>query len=175
MYDVVCINRSSVFTAYNSCSAKSRPKRVHRMTAAIFMGNRESFLVCAIAVAFTALWSAGPGAESVTDDMLKIACEDMTPRHSGQSPENSRRVPCPYRLLVDATTPVVPGDLVHLTLNSLNGSTAFRGFMIQARDTDGSVLGTFLPDCSSRGGNASHHHMITCSNGNVAFVRPVFF
>lgn len=127
----------------------------------------------AIAIAAMALWwSAGPGAESVTDDMLKIACDDLTPRHATYTAENSARTPCPYRLLVNATA-AVPGEPVRLTLTSLNGSVPFKGFMVQARDAlRERVIGTFLPGCSD--GNRTHH-MITCPNGDLPFVRRVWF
>lgn len=115
------------------------------------------------------LWLfCGPGADAVTDQMLKIACSDMTPRHQGFKSENLQHKLCPYRLLVDKI-PVVPGELVNLTLTSFNEMTPFKGFMIQARDTDNNVLGTFLPDCNNQGGNRSHH-MISCSNGVEPYV-----
>lgn len=110
------------------------------------------------------LWSGG--ARAVSDNLLKIACDDMTPRHPGFKSENVQHVANPYRLVVDG--PVVPGNLVNVTLSSANGSTPFKGFMVQARDADGHMLGTFLPDCQD-GGNKSHH-MITCSNGVEPYV-----
>lgn len=117
-----------------------------------------------LVVVVVTLWS---GVRAVSDDLLKIACDDMTPRHPGFKSENVKHVANPYRLVVD--DPVVPGNLVNVTLGSVNGSTPFKGFMVQARDADGHVLGTFLPDCRD-GGNKSHH-MITCSNGVEPYVR----
>lgn len=105
-----------------------------------------------------------PGAQAVTDSMLKIACSDMTPRHPGYKAENVLGVPCPYRLIIDS--PVVPGNLVNVTLTSVNKSIPFKGFMVQARDADGRPIGTFLPECR----NVTQHHMITCSNGNEPYV-----
>lgn len=130
--------------------------RSPRPTAAI--------VVTAVAVV---LWSACPGIEAVSDTLLKIACEDMTPRHPGYEPENLQNVPCPYRLLVD-TVPVRPGDLVNLTLVSVDDSMPFKGFMIQARDADDHALGTFLPDCSRSG--TKPQHMISCLSGNEPYV-----
>jgi hypothetical protein len=121
-------------------------------------------VVTAVAVA---MWSACPGTEAVPDSELKIACEDMTPRHPGYVPQNWQHVPCPYRLLVD-TVPVRPGDLVNLTLVSIDDSIPFKGFMVQARDADGYALGTFLPDCSKAG--TKPQHMISCSKGNEPYV-----
>lgn len=120
-----------------------------------------------VVAATVALWlaAAGPGVRAVTDQMLKVACDDMTPRHEGFKANSSG--PNPYRLLVAPT--VVPGELVNVTLFSVDGRTPFKGFMVQARDDSGYVLGTFLPDCSSDGGNKSHH-MITCSNGYQPYV-----
>lgn len=112
-----------------------------------------------------------PGSRAVTDAMLKIACSDMTPRHPGYRPENMQGVPCPYRLSVDPSTPVVPGNLVNLTLTSVGVTTPFKGFMVQARDGDGRVVGTFLPECR----NVTQHHMISCSNGDEPYVSGVFF
>jgi len=112
-----------------------------------------------------------PDTGAVTDDMLKIACSDMTPRHPGYRAENTLGVPCPYRLMVDTSTPVVPGNLVNITLTSVNMSTPFKGFMIQARDSDGRTIGSFLPECR----NATQHHMISCSNGDEPYVSGVFF
>ncbi|XP_026808656.1 defense protein l(2)34Fc-like [Rhopalosiphum maidis] len=106
-----------------------------------------------------------PGTRAVTDDMLKIACSDMTPRHPGYRPENVQGVPCPYRLMVDPSTPVVPGNLVNLTLTSVGTTMPFKGFMVQARDVNGRAIGTFLPECR----NATKHHMITCSNGEEPY------
>lgn len=124
----------------------------------------------AVAAFWLTMMAMSPVVRAVTDDMLKIACEDMTPRHPGYKPENENRVPCPYRLVVHAE-PVVPGDSVNLTLTSSNGSTPFKGFMIQARDYRGRVLGTFLPSCAG-GGNKSHH-MITCDDGVEPYVSAV--
>jgi hypothetical protein len=112
-----------------------------------------------------------PGARAVTDDMLKIACSDMTPRHPGYKAENVKGVPCPYRLTVDPSTPVVPGNLVNLTLTSVGTTMPFKGFMVQARDVNGRAIGTFLPECR----NATKHHMITCSNGDEPYVSRLFF
>ncbi|XP_015374076.1 PREDICTED: defense protein l(2)34Fc-like [Diuraphis noxia] len=106
-----------------------------------------------------------PGARAVTDDMLKIACSDMTPRHPGYRPENTQGLPCPYRLIVDPSTPVVPGNLVNITLTSFGITMPFKGFMVQARDSDGRAIGTFLPECK----NATQHHMISCSNGDEPY------
>ncbi|XP_025419498.1 putative defense protein 1 [Sipha flava] len=122
-----------------------------------------AMVVTAVAVA---MWSACPGTEAVPDSELKIACEDMTPRHPGYVPQNWQHVPCPYRLLVD-TVPVRPGDLVNLTLVSIDDSIPFKGFMVQARDADGYALGTFLPDCSKAG--TKPQHMISCSKGNEPY------
>lgn len=124
--------------------------------------------------AVTVVWwlADTTGVTAVTDEMLKIACADMTPRHPGYKAENARRVPCPYRLVVDSPL-VVPGDTVNVTLTSVNGSTPFKGFMVQARDADDHILGTFLPDCLN-GGNKSHH-MISCSNGVEPFVSVYNF
>lgn len=107
-----------------------------------------------------------PGARAVTDEMLKIACSDMTPRHPGYKAENIKGVPCPYRLTVDPSTPVVPGNLVNVTLKSIDTTLPFKGFMVQARDLNGQVIGTFLPACQ----NATQHHMISCSNGEEPYV-----
>lgn len=116
--------------------------------------------------------SPAPGAEAVTDQMLKIACSDMTPRHPGFKPENVNHVTCPYRLVVDKI-PVVPGELVNLTLTSITDTpAAFKGFMVQARDADDNVLGTFLPVCENHGGNKSHH-MISCTNGIEPYVSII--
>lgn len=130
--------------------------------------RRPSSSLVAVATVITAtLWlmTAGPGVLAVTDEMLSVACGDMTPRHKGFVA--NRTGPNPYRLLVAPT--VVPGELVNVTLVSADGRTPFKGFMVQARDADGHVLGTFLPDCSADGGNKSHH-MITCSNGEEPYV-----
>lgn len=124
-------------------------------------------VVTATAVAVTLWLACLPGTEAVSDAMLKIACEDMTPRHPGYEAENLHRVPCPYRLLVD-TIPVRPGDLVNLTLTSVNGTTPFKGFMVQARDARGDTLGTFLPDCSRNG--TKPQHMISCHSGTEPYV-----
>uniref|UniRef100_A0A2S2PDB5 Defense protein l(2)34Fc n=2 Tax=Schizaphis graminum TaxID=13262 RepID=A0A2S2PDB5_SCHGA len=105
------------------------------------------------------------GTQAVTDAMLKIACSDMTPRHPGYRPENVKDTPCPYRLIVDPSTPVVPGNLVNLTLTSVGTTMPFKGFMVQARDANGRTIGTFLPECR----NARKHHMITCSNGEEPY------
>lgn len=110
-----------------------------------------------------------PGARAVTDDMLKIACSDMTPRHPGYRAENTQGLPCPYRLIV--TSPVVPGNLVNITLTSVGVTMPFKGFMVQARDSDGRALGTFLPECR----NATQHHMISCSNGDEPYVSRFLF
>lgn len=107
-----------------------------------------------------------PGSRAVTDDMLKIACSDMTPRHPGYRPENTKGAPCPYRLTVDPSTPIVPGNLVNITLTSIGTILPFKGFMVQARDANGQVIGTFLPACR----NAKQHHMISCSNGREPYV-----
>lgn len=118
------------------------------------------------AVAQALLLLLAPGARAVTDEMLKIACSDMTPRHPGYRPENTRGVPCPYRLIVDPSTPVVPGNLVNVTLTSVGTTVAFKGFMIQARDVNDRTIGTFLPECR----NATNHHMISCSsNGDEPY------
>ncbi|NP_001233023.1 uncharacterized protein LOC100166015 isoform X1 [Acyrthosiphon pisum] len=106
-----------------------------------------------------------PGSGAVTDEMLKIACSDMTPRHPGYRPENTQGAPCPYRLMVDPSTPVIPGNLVNITLTSVGVTMPFKGFMVQARDDDGRVIGTFLPECR----NVTQHHMISCSNGNEPY------
>ncbi|XP_025197942.1 defense protein l(2)34Fc-like [Melanaphis sacchari] len=112
-----------------------------------------------------ALLVQAPGTRAVTDDMLKVACSDMTPRHTGYQPENEIGVPCPFRLTVDPSTPVVPGNMVNLTLWSLGMATPFKGFMVQARDVNGRVLGTFLPECW----NETRHHMISCPNGDEPY------
>lgn len=139
------------------------------------MGNVARPLRTTVVAAAIALWSAaGPVVQSVTDEMLKIACADMTPRHAGNVAENSARVPCPYRLSVDTRPPVVPGDLVSLTLAAVAGSAPFKGFMIQARDADGRALGTFLPECCGTGGNETSYHMISCPNGQRPFVSIAF-
>lgn len=124
-------------------------------------------LVTVTTVIVIVLSSTSPGAEAVTDAMLKIACKDMTPHHPGYKAENLQGVPCPYRLLIN-TSPVEPGNLVNLTLSSVTGSTRFKGFMVQARDAEDHVLGTFLPDCIGSGNKS--HHMITCPNGVQQYV-----
>lgn len=127
----------------------------------------SSWRTAAAAIAAT-LWltaAAVPGARAVTDEMLSVACADMTPRHEGYAANSSG--PNPYRLLVAPA--VVPGELVNVTLVSVDGRTPFKGFMVQARDAAGHVLGTFLPDCNPGGGIKSHH-MITCSDGDQPYV-----
>ncbi|KAE9534742.1 hypothetical protein AGLY_008034 [Aphis glycines] len=118
-----------------------------------------------IAALLLVLLVRAPGARAVTDDMLKIACSDMTPRHPGYKPENTKGLPCPYQLTVDPSTPVVPGNLVNVTLTSIGTNLPFKGFMVQARDLNGQVIGTFLPACR----NATQHHMISCSNGHEPY------
>jgi len=146
---------------------RRRKRPAYEMSSA---GNRGGRPLAIAVAAMTLWWSAGPGAEAVTDDMLKIACDDMTPRHASYAAENAARTPCPYRLLANATA-AVPGRPVRLTLTSPDGSVPFKGFMVQARDArSGRVLGTFLPDCSD--GNRTYH-MITCPNGGLPFVRRV--
>ncbi|XP_050425074.1 putative defense protein 1 [Adelges cooleyi] len=104
-------------------------------------------------------------AESVTDKQLMIACDDMTPRHPGYPSEESKGVANPYVINVQPV-PVVPGALVNVTLTSQNGTTTFRGFMIQGRDEDNKILGTFLPQCASENRT---HHMISCVSGNEPY------
>lgn len=131
------------------------------------MIKSRTSLVAAVVVATVLLWSAGPGARAVSDSQLKLACGDMTPRHPGFWPQT---IPNPYRLRVDASesSPVIPGNLMNVTLDSVDGTTPFKGFMVQARDLRGHVLGTWMPDCRD-GGNKSHH-MISCSNGAEPYV-----
>lgn len=143
------------------------PSDCDRYIGNMMWKSSSASLTTVTAVAVIVLSSTIPSAHAVTDAMLKIACKDMTPRHPGYKAENVQGVQCPFRLLID-TSPVVPGNLVNITLSSVNGSTPFKGFMVQARDAEDQVLGTYLPDCVGNGNKS--HHMITCSNGVQPYV-----
>lgn len=116
------------------------------------------------------LWLIGVMSEATDEDLFDIQCENMTPLNYDPNPINLENTPCPYILKVEKT-PVVPGDLVNITLKSIYKYMPFKAFMIQARAPNGTALGSFLPPCE-RQRNSEYHQSINCTNGrdmNVSF------
>ncbi|CAL8398009.1 unnamed protein product [Arctogadus glacialis] len=73
-------------------------------------------------------WWAGP-ALGYSNGRVQVVCGSMEPLH-GHSPSPD---PAPYRLTVDGST-VKPGARVTVTLLASNGSSPFKGFLLEARD-----------------------------------------
>lgn len=102
--------------------------------------------------------------QSPDEDLFNIQCGNMAPLNYDPVPINLEHFDCPYKLEVQ-TSPVVPGDLVNITLKSVFKYMPFKAFMIQVRDANDTVLGTFLPPCE-RQRNSEYHQAINCTNGS---------
>ncbi|CAG7837712.1 unnamed protein product [Allacma fusca] len=86
-------------------------------------------------------------------------CVEMTPGH-GDGPQNSAS---PYQV-VTSVTRLKSGEHLEVFING----TAFRGFYVQARDSEGNPVGSFLPNnltethsCFGKKSNAAHHNSPT--------------
>lgn len=88
-------------------------------------------------------------------------CEDMLPKHG----EPAQTGPSPYTLTLNRKS-VKPGESITLTLAGKN-SAKFKGFLVQARDSTGSPVGSFAPLPPSKTNNEfkGKWKLLTCPKG----------
>lgn len=156
------------------CYSRIYAKTVHKTRFYTNMTKLSPMLWVTVTVVVVVLCQAEVVPESPDEDLFNIQCENMTPLNYDPVPINLKNSECPYKLEVK-TSPVVPGDLVNVTLKSVYNFMPFKAFMIQVRDDNDTVLGTFLPPCE-RQRNSEYHQAINCTNGpemNVSGLRRV--
>lgn len=101
----------------------------------------------------------------------KEVCEDMLPQHG--APAQTKE--SPYTLTSNRKS-VRGGETVTLTLAAKDQSK-FKGFLVQARNSDGAPIGSFMPLPPSKSGEEfkGKWKLITCPKGpnNVSIPVPM--
>jgi Reeler domain len=104
-----------------------------------------------------------------------IACNDLRPNHTPEGPQTS---PSPFTITLSSTT-VTAGNPVQVTI----AGPGFRGFMIQARNPGGQLIGVFTASGSVQTLNcvpgfpntATHVNNIVRSSQLITWNSPVNF
>ncbi|XP_078147573.1 putative ferric-chelate reductase 1 isoform X2 [Centroberyx gerrardi] len=92
-----------------------------------------------------------PAVRCYSSGQVTGSCDDMLPRHSGNSPQTN---PAPFTVTADRSS-YRDGEEITVLLQAPS-STPFTGFLLQAREVGGSPLGSF----SLTGGAAQ---LLTCN------------
>ncbi|KAG7219564.1 hypothetical protein INR49_018991 [Caranx melampygus] len=94
-----------------------------------------------------------PGARGFGSGLVTDSCEDLSPHHSGLSPQTA---PAPFSVTAEPSS-YRPGGEVTVQLQAL-GSSLFTGFLLQAREVGGhSPVGSFSLI-------SGHAQLLTCSH-----------
>ncbi|VVC46036.1 Reeler domain [Cinara cedri] len=99
--------------------------------------------------------------ECYSDGAPTEVCEDMLPKHGAPAQTG----PSPYTLTLNRKS-VKPGESVTLTL-AAKDSGKFKGFLVQARDSTGSPIGSFMPLPASKTNNEfkGKWKLLSCPKG----------
>lgn len=69
-------------------------------------------------------------------------CENMTPSHQNAEPQTT---PSPFKIILKEQT-VGNGQRLSVELKAVEDGRKFRGFLLQARTIEGSIIGQFQPN-----------------------------
>ncbi|XP_069581805.1 putative ferric-chelate reductase 1 [Brachyistius frenatus] len=114
------------------------------------------------------LLSVCPVIRCFSSGLVMDSCEDMRPRHSGQTPQTG---PSPFTVTTERSS-FTPGDRVKVNLQA-PPTTPFIGFLLQAREVGGwSAVGSYtltegagrLLTCSLRQDSAVSHQSDSAKN-----------
>lgn len=118
--------------------------------------NAKSAAIC---VALACLLA--PVAEAYSEGAPVDVCQDMLPQHGAPA----QTTDSPYTLTANRKS-VKPGETLTLTLAAKDASK-FKGFLVQARDSNDNPIGSFMPLPASKSQNdfKGKWKLISCPKG----------